>query len=97
MGRDIWSHAKRSFRTLRTIVQFASLIASSLAELDGKSHPITTAFLSEQVYPLLRQSKEKKRLVQEGEQRETRTPSEYDTESEQRHAARQKKGGKRDA
>jgi hypothetical protein len=91
MGRDMWTHAKRSFRNLRMIVQFACLIAGSLADLEGDAPRITTTFLSEQIYPLLRLSKTKKQPAREDEQGEVRTPTEYDRESEQRYAARQKK------
>lgn len=50
MGHDLWFRAKRSFRNLRVILQFASSIAS----LDDDVPCITLDFLTQYIYPLLR-------------------------------------------
>jgi hypothetical protein len=85
MGKDLWSHARPSFRKLRVILQ----IASQVACLDESAPRITTDFLSGQVYPLLRQLKKNRSTAGPAE---TPAPSLYDEESRQRQEGRRKKG-----
>ncbi len=94
MGQEMWDRAKRSFRNLRTILQFASSIAS----MDESLSRITPAYLDTQIYPLLRLPARKGPSVKaKAPPKETKPPTEYDKESEQRHAARQRKKGEESA
>jgi hypothetical protein len=61
MGEDLWFHAKRSFRNLRFILQFASSIAS----LEEDFPCIDQKFLNTQVYPLFRLQARKSPLPKE--------------------------------
>ena len=81
MGKDLWSHAKASFRNLRVILQAASQIAC----LDQET-PITADFLTKEVYPLLKQATGKRST------RRATEPS-YEEESRQRQ---DKRRGKRE-
>ena len=79
MGKDLWSHAKNSFRNLRVILQAASQIAC----LDQET-PITADFLTNEVYPVLKQAK-KKRAARRA------TETSYEEESRQRQDKRRRK------
>lgn len=81
MGKDLWSHAKNSFRNLRVILQ----AASEMASLDQET-PITADFLTNEVYPVLKQATSKRAA-----RSTTETP--YEKESRQRQDKRRGKRG----
>lgn len=86
LGQEIWSRVKPSFRELRIILQYASIIA----QRDPKVTKITSHFLHTRVYPLLEGTRRRTRTTSKAAPEETAEAAAYNEESYQRQDARRK-------
>ncbi len=84
MGKELWNRTKPSFRNLRTVLQYASM----LAEIYEKDH-ITLALLRQSCQMMASQKYPEDLL--EAEEPEEEPQTEYERESERRNDARVKK------
>lgn len=86
MGKDLWERTRPSFRNLRTVLQYASMLAA-IYEKDW----ISQAHVRQSCQMMASLIPHAELLGAEGPQEEPQT--EYERESERRHDARVKKEG----